>query len=174
MNEDKIGGLLAGVFFMCIGIYFREHWIGIGLIIFSVLGIIGTFSTDNEKIDVDGFVENSVKSTMACQHCGETLAAANMFNSANNPKVKLFSADTPRVKQDGIDIGLNIYPMLCLKCFYVSEYASDPLNVSGKAKNGFEYFKVFKLNKAFKKKLLSYAELTGNDRIYKIIDSIDL
>ena len=45
---------------------------------------------------------------------------------------------------------LDIYPLYCLKCNFITEWAADPNNISGKAVEGVEYFKTFKINKKYK------------------------
>ena len=87
---------------------------------------------------------------LICKNCKheETLEDINLsFNT------KILIAQVPRVREKD---GLNIYPLHCLKCDYITEWASDPNNDSGKAVDGVEYFKTFKINKKFK----AYFEFT--------------
>ena len=87
---------------------------------------------------------------LICKNCKheETLEDINLsFNT------KILIAQVPRVREKD---GLNIYPLHCLKCDYITEWASDPNNASGKAVDGVEYFKTFKINK----KLKAYFEFT--------------
>jgi len=87
---------------------------------------------------------------LICKNCKheETLEDINLsFNT------KILIAQVPRVREKD---GLNIYPLHCLKCDHITEWASDPNNASGKAIDGVEYFKTFKINKKFK----AYFEFT--------------
>ena len=87
---------------------------------------------------------------LTCKNCKheETLEDINLsFNT------KILIAKVPRVREKD---GLNIYPLHCLKCDHITEWASDPNNASGKAIDGVEYFKTFKINKKFK----AYFEFT--------------
>jgi hypothetical protein len=92
---------------------------------------------------------------LICKHCGhkETLEDINL--SINT---KILIAQVPRVREKD---GLDIYPLYCLKCNYITEWAADPNNISGKAIDGVEYFKTFKINKKFK----SYFEFIKNDLV---------
>lgn len=174
MSEDSVQGLIGGIVIFIIGIYFNDHWLGIGAIIFGALAIFGSLFSDDEeskdKLLLKHYSDSS--NIIRCQNCSESLAEKSFFNANNTLGVELFMADTPRVKQDGIDIGLNIYPMLCFKCGYVSEYATDPWNVSGRAKNGYEYFDTFKLDKEFKKKFITYAKIIKNKRVQEKISNL--
>mgnify|MGYP006248510711 FL=1 len=80
---------------------------------------------------------------LRCKNCGHKETLANVTESMNT---KILIAQVPRVREKD---GLDIYPLLCLKCNYVTEWASDPLNESKKAIEGVEYFKKFKLNKKY-------------------------
>ena len=78
---------------------------------------------------------------LICKNCKyeETLEDINLSYNT-----KILIAQVPRVREKD---GLNIYPLHCLKCDYITEWASDPNNDSGKAVYGVEYFKTFKINK---------------------------
>ena len=92
---------------------------------------------------------------LICKNCEyeETLEDINIsFNT------KILIAQVPRVREKD---GLNIYPLHCLKCDYITEWASDPNNDSGKAIDGVEYFKTFKINKKFK----PYFEFTKKELV---------
>ena len=80
---------------------------------------------------------------LRCKNCGHKETLANVTESMNT---KILIAQVPKVREKD---GLDIYPLLCLKCNYVTEWASDPLNESKKAIDGVEYFKKFKLNKKY-------------------------
>ena len=92
---------------------------------------------------------------LICKKCGhkETLEDINL--SINT---KILIAQVPRVREKD---GLHIYPLYCLKCNYITEWAADPNNNSGKAIGGVEYFKTFKINKKFKQ----YFEFIENDLV---------
>ena len=79
-----------------------------------------------------------------CKKCGHKETLENINYSATS---KILIAQVPRVrKKDGLDI----YPLYCLKCNFITEWAADPNNISGKAVDGVEYFKTFKINKKYK------------------------
>ena len=89
---------------------------------------------------------------LRCKNCGHKETLANVTKSMNT---KILIAQVPRVREKD---GLEIYPLLCLKCNYVTEWASDPLNESKKAVDGVEYFKKFKLNKKYRAYFNPYKE----------------
>ena len=81
---------------------------------------------------------------LICKKCGHKETLENINYSATS---KILIAQVPRVrKKDGLDI----YPLYCLKCNFITEWAADPKNISGKAVEGVEYFKTFKINKKYK------------------------
>ena len=81
---------------------------------------------------------------LICKKCGHKETLENINYSATS---KILIAQVPRVrKKDGLDI----YPLYCLKCNFITEWAADPNNISGKAVEGVEYFKTFKINKKYK------------------------
>ena len=81
---------------------------------------------------------------LICKKCGHKETLENINYSATT---KILIAQVPRVrKKDGLDI----YPLYCLKCNFITEWAADPNNISGKAVEGVEYFKTFKINKKYK------------------------
>ncbi len=89
---------------------------------------------------------------LRCKYCGQKETLENVTQSMNT---KILIAQVPRVREKD---GLDIYPLLCLKCNYVTEWASDPLNESKKAVDGVEYFKKFKLNKKYRAYFNPYKE----------------
>ena len=92
---------------------------------------------------------------LICKNCKheETLEDINLsFNT------KILIAQVPRVREKD---GLNIYPLRCLKCDYITEWAADSNNNSSKAIDGVEYFKTFKINKKYK----SYFDFTENNLV---------
>lgn len=89
---------------------------------------------------------------LRCKNCGYKEILENVTQSINT---KILIAQVPRIrKKDGLDI----YPLLCQKCNYVTEWASDPFNVSKKAVDGVEYFRKFKLNKKYEAYFKPYKE----------------
>tara|TARA_B100000902_G_C26628553_1_gene583333 strand:+ start:44 stop:418 length:375 start_codon:yes stop_codon:yes gene_type:complete len=92
---------------------------------------------------------------LICKNCKheETLEDINLsFNT------KILIAQAPKVREKD---GLNIYPLHCLKCDYITEWAADPNNNSRKAIDGVEYFKTFKINKKYK----SYFDFTEKNLV---------
>ena len=92
---------------------------------------------------------------LICKNCKheETLEDINLsFNT------KILIAPVPIVRKKD---GLNIYPLHCLKCDYITEWAADPNNNSKKAIDGIEYFKTFKINKKYK----SYFDFTEKNLV---------
>lgn len=92
-----------------------------------------------------GGIERKKMKKLICKKCGCKETFENINHSINT---KILIAQIPRVRE--ID-GLNIFPLYCLKCNFITEWAADPFNNSGKAINGVEYFKTFKINKNYKK-----------------------
>ena len=98
---------------------------------------------------------NGKMKKLICKNCKyeETLEDINLsFNT------KILIAQVPRVREKD---GLNIYPLHCLKCDYITEWAADPNNNSRKAIDGIEYFKTFKINKKYK----SYFDFTEKNLV---------
>ena len=81
---------------------------------------------------------------LICKNCKHEEILEDINLSFNT---KILIAQISRVREKD---GLNIYPLHCLKCDHITEWASDPNNDSGKAVDGVEYFKTFKINKKFK------------------------
>ena len=88
---------------------------------------------------------------LICQNCNqkEDLQDINIRGES-----LICIAQKPRKRRDGLDI----FPLLCFGCNFVSEFASDPTNISGKAVDGVEYFETFKLTERYKKIFLAYAK----------------
>ena len=101
-----------------------------------------------------GSQKNKMKN-LICKKCGHKETLENINQSATT---KILIAQIPRVREKD---GLNIYPLLCLKCNFITEWASDPYNYSGNAIEGVEYFKTFKINKKFK----PYFSIIKNDLV---------
>ena len=88
--------------------------------------------------------KRKIMKTLTCKKCEHKETLENINQSATT---KILIAQVPRIR--GKD-GLNIYPLYCLKCNFITEWAADPYNNSGKAIEGVEYFKTFKMNKKYK------------------------
>ena len=82
--------------------------------------------------------------SLICKKCGDKETLEDINQSATT---KILIAQVPRVREKD---GLNIYPLYCLKCNFITEWAADHYNNSRKAINGVEYFKTFKVNKKLK------------------------
>ena len=93
--------------------------------------------------------------SLICKKCGHKETLEDINQSATT---KILIAQVPRVREKD---GLNIYPLYCLKCNFITEWAADPYNNSKKAINGVEYFKTFKINK----KLKPHFEIIKNDLV---------
>ena len=86
-----------------------------------------------------------LKKKLICKNCETTETLENVFYSA---VTKILTLQIPRMRKKD---GLHIYPLYCLNCDYITEWAADPFNVSGNAIEGIEYFKTFKINNKYKK-----------------------
>lgn len=93
--------------------------------------------------------------SLICKKCGHKENLEDINQSATT---KILIAQVSRVREKD---GLNIYPLYCLKCNFITEWAADPYNNSKKAINGVEYFKTFKINK----KLKPHFEIIKNDLV---------
>ena len=82
---------------------------------------------------------------LTCKNCkhSETLEKIN-----GSAITKILIAEIPRQRKED---GLNIYPLYCLKCNFITEWATDPENSSNNSIDGIEYFKTFKINKEYNK-----------------------
>ena len=81
---------------------------------------------------------------LICKNCKHKETLENINFSFNT---KILIAKIPKVRASD---GLDIFPLYCLKCKYITEWAADPFNNSGKAVDGVEYFRTFKINKNYK------------------------
>jgi hypothetical protein len=81
---------------------------------------------------------------LTCKNCkhSETLEKIN-----GSAITKILIAEIPRQRKKD---GLNIYPLYCLECNFITEWASDSQGVGRCSINGIEYFKTFKINKIYK------------------------
>jgi len=92
---------------------------------------------------------------LICKNCGhsETLEKINGSNVT-----KILIAPYPRERKKD---GLHIYPLYCLKCNYITEWAADSQNISTNAIDGIEYFKTFKINKKYKTMFIPIEDTLG-------------
>ena len=81
---------------------------------------------------------------LICKNCAHTETLEKINGSAIT---KILIAPYPRQRKKD---GLNIYPLYCLICNYITEWAADPNNISKNSIDGVEYFKTFKINKKYK------------------------
>lgn len=95
--------------------------------------------------------------SLICKNCRHKETLENINQSATT---KILIAQVPRIREKD---GLNIYPLYCLKCNFITEWAADPYSNSGKAIDGVEYFKSFKINK----KLKPHFEILKNNLVYR-------
>ena len=81
---------------------------------------------------------------LICKNCTHTETLEKINGSAIT---KILIAPYPRQRKKD---GLSIYPLYCLICNYITEWAADPNNISKNSIDGVEYFKCFKINKKYK------------------------
>lgn len=81
---------------------------------------------------------------LICKNCNHSETLEKINGSAIT---KILIAPYPRQREKD---GLNIYPLYCLKCNYITEWAADPENISKNSIDGVEYIKTFKINKKYK------------------------
>jgi len=81
---------------------------------------------------------------LICKNCNHSETLEKINGSAIT---KILIAPYPRQREKD---GLDIYPLYCLKCNYITEWAADSENISKNSINGVEYIKTFKINKKYK------------------------
>ena len=81
---------------------------------------------------------------LICKNCNHSETLEKINGSAIT---KILMAPYPRQREKD---GLDIYPLYCLKCNYITEWAADSENISKNSINGVEYIKTFKINKKYK------------------------
>tara|TARA_B100001142_G_C14035974_1_gene540120 strand:+ start:240 stop:611 length:372 start_codon:yes stop_codon:yes gene_type:complete len=81
---------------------------------------------------------------LICKNCNHSETLEKINGSAIT---KILIAPYPRQREKD---GLDIYPLYCLKCNYITEWAADPENISKNSIDGVEYIKTFKINKKYK------------------------
>ena len=81
---------------------------------------------------------------LICKNCNHSETLEKINGSAIT---KILIAPYPRQREKD---GLDIYPLYCLKCNYITEWAADPENINKNSIDGVEYIKTFKINKKYK------------------------
>ena len=81
---------------------------------------------------------------LICKNCNHSETLEKINGSATT---KILIAPYPRQREKD---GLDIYPLYCLKCNYITEWAADSENISKNSIDGVEYIKTFKINKKYK------------------------
>ena len=81
---------------------------------------------------------------LICKNCNHSETLEKINGSAIT---KILMAPYPRQREKD---GLDIYPLYCLKCNYITEWAADSENISKNSIDGVEYIKTFKINKKYK------------------------
>ena len=81
---------------------------------------------------------------LICKNCSHSETLEKINGSAIT---KILIAPYPRQREED---GLHIYPLYCLICNYITEWATDIENISKDSIDGVEYFKSFKINKKYK------------------------
>ena len=103
---------------------------------------------------------------LICKNCKNSETLDKINGSATT---KILIAQVPKQRKRD---GLNIYPLYCLKCKFITEWAADPLNVGKHTIEGVEYFKTFKINGTYKtyfdliQKSLTSRGYTNNEKFY--------
>jgi len=100
---------------------------------------------------------NSDDLLISCQYCGNEWK----FQNVNVlPETTLYCMDNYLTNEE---TGLQVNACLCFKCRRVTEFAADPLNESGMAENGIEYFKTKPLTAQLLLGFHQNAEKHGNE-----------
>ena len=81
---------------------------------------------------------------LICKNCSHSETLEKINGSAIT---KILIAPYPRQREKD---GLHIYPLYCLICNYITEWATDIENISKDSVDGVEYLKTFKINKKYK------------------------
>ena len=81
---------------------------------------------------------------LICKNCNHSETLEKINGSAIT---KILIAPYPRQREKD---ELDIYPLYCLKCNYITEWVADPENISKNSIDGVEYIKTFKINKKYK------------------------
>ena len=124
------------------------------------------YNADSKQADED--LKSANKKILICPKCKVKEKMFNLLNK-KNPQMMMYNEGKPRIRAAD---GLHIYPMICFNCKTMTELASDPNNLSGKAIEGIEYFKTKKISQKEKSEALNYAKSLNNkiliDKIKKL------
>ena len=121
-------------------------------------------------MNFNGVADNEKNILMKSLMCPKCEIKEELFNLSNREDSTLFMYNQykPRVR---VEDGLHIFPIICFKCKQVTEFASDPMNESGKAVDGVEYFSQRKITEKDKNDAAEYAKQV-NSCLLKKINSI--
>jgi hypothetical protein len=138
------------------------NWNVISYIFFGFAGLslyYGFFKNINESNE-----QNILMKSLICPKCK---IKEELFNLSNREDSTLFMYNQykPRVR---VEDGLHIFPIICFKCKQVTEFASDPMNESGKAVDGVEYFSQRKITEKDKNDAVEYAKQVNSCLLKKI------
>ena len=90
---------------------------------------------------------------LICKNCNHSETLEKINGSAIT---KILISPYPRQREKD---GLQIYPLYCLECDHITEWAADPKSIGKNSIDGVEYFKSFKINEKYQ----SYFEdIKGN------------
>jgi len=105
--------------------------------------------------------------TLECPNCK---IEENLFNLNNreDATIMIYREGKPKIRDKD---GLHIYSLICFKCNTITEWGADPLNESGKAVKGVEYFETKKVDKEDKIEAIEEAKKNNNNHL---IDKLDV
>jgi len=154
--------IFAGASFLAFIIFPTEgtNWLASILMMLSGLSLVtGIWGTNDDSESPNG---------LACPKCKIFHPLLNI-NIDKDSKIYMYGEYCFRKRESD---GLNIYPLLCLKCKSITEYAADPQNQSGHAVCGYEYFKTKKMTKKDYKNAYEYAEQNNHLHILSKLKKI--
>ena len=138
------------------------NWLATILMLLSGLSLItGMFGTNDDEASPIG---------LACPKCKVFHPIINL-NIDTSSTIYIYGENIFRTRESD---SLNIYPLLCLKCNNITEYASDQQNVSGHAVCGYEYFNTKKITQKDYKNAYHYAELNNHTHVLNKLKKIKL
>jgi hypothetical protein len=165
-KQSRLYGVGWFIITFAIGSFFSYiDWSIISYLFFGFAGLslyFGFFKNINESS-----TQNTLMKTLTCPKCQIKEELFNLFNREDST-LFLYNQHNPRVRAED---GLHIFPIICFKCEQVTEFASDPMNESGKALDGVEYFSQRKITKKDKNDASEYAKQI-NSCLLKKINSI--
>ena len=165
-KQSRLYGVGWFIIAFAIGSFFSYiDWSIIAYLFFGFAGLslyYGFFKNINESN-----IQNTLMKTLTCPKCQIKEELFNLFNREDST-LFLYNQHNPRVRAED---GLHIFPIICFKCKQVTEFASDPMNESGKAIDGVEYFSQRKITKKDKNDAAEYAKQI-NSCLLKKINSI--